>query len=602
MYFIQLILLTHTAAEITCEEERENTTVAPALEATPTKDEQCPPWFFYNATTTQCECYSDPRLDGIIRCTSQTALLRFGFCTTFERDQGFFVARCNYFNPKVYDTTDDNYIILPQNRSELNGYMCDPLNREGRVCSQCMDGFGPAVFSTVPTCSNCKDAWYGIPVYLFLEFVPITIFYFIVVIFRINVTSAPMLAFVIFSQVTVGTLQSQTNNVLLNSTPAFYYITIVSTFYGIWNLDFLRFNVFPPFCVSPNIKPVHITYLACVSAIYPICLTVLIWIAITLHSKNNKLLVWSWNKLNKHFLKYITFVKDEEFGHNTMIDVIATFVLLSYAKLLFVSNRIFSYTTSYNLNVTTLTTNRLYQFDPSIEYFGREHIPFALLSAGLFLTTIVPITLLLSLYPIKKFRSLLYNTVPSKRLMVSINIFADKFFSSYKNDVDRKKDKRGFIGLYFILRIVVLFLQQDRIIFIAVIYVCGGMVVALARPYRRAYMNIIDPLIIFNIGIITVFVNKLSEEDNQSFLIIIYQTCAGILVVLPLLGLIIVILYKLIDKERKNHYFYKMIRKCLRNTSAAEAAADTEDVNRDDNSIELPDRIVHPEQYVHGLH
>ena len=70
-------------------------------------------------------------------------------------------------------------ILLPRNFSMLNDYMCTPINRKGTTCSECIEGFGPAVMSpgySIP-CSRCTSDWYVVPVYLFLEFVPVTVFY-----------------------------------------------------------------------------------------------------------------------------------------------------------------------------------------------------------------------------------------------------------------------------------------------------------------------------------------------------------------------------------------------------------------------------------------
>ena len=96
------------------------------------------------------------------------------------------------------------YVQLPDNISELNDYMCGPMNRKGRVCSECIDGFAPSVTSIGYECSNCTDTWYGVPLYLFLEFVPITMFYLAVLVFQISVTSAPMTCCVMYSQLIVS--------------------------------------------------------------------------------------------------------------------------------------------------------------------------------------------------------------------------------------------------------------------------------------------------------------------------------------------------------------------------------------------------------------
>ena len=82
--------------------------------------------------------------------------------------------------------------------------MCGPMNRKGRLCNECIEGFGLSIRSLGLVYSSCTGAWYGIPLYLFLEFIPLTAFYVIILLFRVNVTSAPMVAFVIFGQVIVS--------------------------------------------------------------------------------------------------------------------------------------------------------------------------------------------------------------------------------------------------------------------------------------------------------------------------------------------------------------------------------------------------------------
>jgi hypothetical protein len=67
-------------------------------------------------------------------------------------------------------------MVLPRNLSQLNDYMCSPLNRKGHLCSECADGFGPSVTSYGYTCVNCTGAWYrDVPLFLLLELTPITI-------------------------------------------------------------------------------------------------------------------------------------------------------------------------------------------------------------------------------------------------------------------------------------------------------------------------------------------------------------------------------------------------------------------------------------------
>lgn len=148
------------------------------------KEDLCSPWFFYNTVTKHCECYHSPSSDSIVSCTEQGALLKYGFCMTHEKGWGTFVSQCQYFEVKGHNVSENpGFITLPDNVSELNEYMCGPMNRNGLVCSKCVENFGPSFTFFGYSCSDCTNAWYSIPLYLVLEFVPITLFYLIVLFF-----------------------------------------------------------------------------------------------------------------------------------------------------------------------------------------------------------------------------------------------------------------------------------------------------------------------------------------------------------------------------------------------------------------------------------
>ena len=314
---------------------------------------ECPPWFYYNTTTKTCECYSSPSTDHIVKCREKGALLKLGYCMTYEEGSGFHVGVCNSVETDSLEITTDNYVILPNNVSALNDYMCGPMNRQGPICSQCDDGFGLAVFSIGHQCTNCDGVWYGVPLYLFIEFIPITVFYFLVMLLHINLTSAPMVAFVFYSQVAVSTFSTMVSNRLVfNSTIIYNFLNILVSFYGIWNLDFFRF-IIPPFCVSPQIKPIHINFLLYISAIYPLFLIAMSWTTINLYSRNFKPVVWLWNKLKQIFCNCRCLNVDRD-AMKTMIDVFATFFLLSYAKLVFACLRTLSYGRSLTLKIVSL--------------------------------------------------------------------------------------------------------------------------------------------------------------------------------------------------------------------------------------------------------
>ena len=358
---------------------------------------------------------------------------------------------CNYRIGEDHNITADKmYIKLPINITELNDYMCAPLNSKGLACSECIDGFGRSILSQEFRCSDCTNAWYGVPLYLFMEFVPITIFFFIILFFQISMTSAPMLAYVFYSQIGVSTLLRLQNN----SFEAGYttnFISIVITFYGFWNLDFFRY-VLPPFCVSPKLQRIHVVTLYYISTFYPLCLIGITWFSIKLYTCDIKLITWLWKKL-KQSLSNFNSIKFK--GNYSLIDVFATFFLLSYAKLIFTTFSISAYGITYNLNNSTLVSTFHVETDPSIAFFSKEHLPFIIISIAIFLVAVNPLTLLLALYPVQGFRSVLFKCPLRNHTKASLNIFVEKFYSCYRDGLNGGRDMRSLASLYFYLRLII---------------------------------------------------------------------------------------------------------------------------------------------------
>ena len=117
------------------------------------------------------------------------------------------MARCPYLKMKMHAygvaCNDPLYIILPNNISKLNDYMCGPMNRKGFLCSECIDRFSPSFTSPdYMACSNCTASrYYGVPLFILTEIVPITLFYLTFLLFQVNVTSSPMTCYIFYSQV-----------------------------------------------------------------------------------------------------------------------------------------------------------------------------------------------------------------------------------------------------------------------------------------------------------------------------------------------------------------------------------------------------------------
>ena len=166
----------------------------------------CPSVWF--AATHNCQCIRDLHLncEGKITYTDTRHILTYDF-----NKEAISAIKIRHKYLKGYNVTvtkDGSYrLLLPNNISELNQYMCGPLNRKNYLCSDCKSGYGPAIISESASCANkcysCKDTWYNVLLYLSLSFIPPTVFYLLILVFKVRLTSASMTCFIIYSQLMV---------------------------------------------------------------------------------------------------------------------------------------------------------------------------------------------------------------------------------------------------------------------------------------------------------------------------------------------------------------------------------------------------------------
>ena len=595
MFLSLTLTLLVCLGEASNENETFRTTSTPKLQL---QENQCPPWFFYDAGSEKCECYMSSDTDNLVRCTDQGALLKYGQCMTYEEGEGLFIGRCQSFeiNGHNVSTTSPGYITLPDNVSELNDYMCRPMNRKGIVCSECAEGFGPSLTFYGFSCANCTGAWFGIPLFLFLEFVPITVFYLIILIFQLGLTSSPFTAFVLFSQFAVTAVTAVFGPYSFESSPVTHYFNAVLTFYGFWNLDFFRY-VISPFCISPNLKIIHVVFLDYISAFYPLILISLTWVCIELHSRNFKIFVWTWSKVDQCFLKRI---KRE--SKSTIIDVFSTFLLLSYTKII----KIFVDTVEpdFVLNMNNLPVRRVLLVDPSIEWLGQENLPYMVASICLFLVLIFPPIVLLAFYPTKLFRSLLLKCSSGGHTRAALNIFVEKFYDSYRDGLEGGRDMRGLASLYFILRIFVYLISiAERYLLYNAMLIGGiALFLALIQPYKKTYMNVMDTVLLAILSFTLIMFDLYFRESFGSSAALFYALNIGLVGSFPMWGFFGYIVYKIIPFRRISKFLkkkfphWKIPCKKTKDKESVENTQHSVDLHKVDDP-QLPDRMVNPAYY-----
>jgi len=134
---------------------------------------------------------------------------------------------------------------------------------------------------------------------------------------------------------------------------------------GTWT--FFRYFI-PPFCVSQNLKNIHVLALQYVSAFYPLLLIALTYTCVELHGPNFRpiIIVWLW----KPFHRCCVNVRRRWDTKASIIDIFATFLLLSYSKLLFVSCFLLLRTKFYNADGKLVPgTLHVLLVDATVQFF-----------------------------------------------------------------------------------------------------------------------------------------------------------------------------------------------------------------------------------------
>ena len=542
----------------------------------------CPSWFIpINNSSDQCKC-GEPiyRPGRVVLCDPITnlTLVRISYCMDYnEEDDEVFVGGCPFINKK--GEVQGMYVKFQQNISELNPFLCSGLNRTGVMCSKCQEGLGTAIFSYSMQCLPCMSSGLGWTLYVFLATFPTTILFLVVLIFQCRcITSGPMNSYIFVCQLVVSTLNNQPSvvNLFASTSPFSLMLRVFFTIYGIWNLDFFR-SLIPPFCVSDQIGPLHVIILEYVVAFYPLLLTVIVYICIQLHARDCWLIVCLCRVFCKCFSSCRQRWRRQWDPFASLVHTFAAFLLLSYCKILVISLQLLSYTQLHLPTGGTISPPMRVYHDPSLEWFGEKHLPFALPAIFILCIFVLLPALFLLLYPVKIFRKCLGCC---GRRLLALHAFADVFQGCYKNGTNDTRDCRYFAGFYLVLRIVLLSAIYGGSIFgfygmiSAVCLVTSSLLFLLFRPYKgSSWLNIWDSIAFSLFAFVAIYVTYFMYIASVPIQIV------EVMGVVPLLYLMIYVIYRLVVWMKTLQIFKKKHKNQL--------IPETEE----------PDRLTHPEDY-----
>ena len=540
----------------------------------------CPPWYFFNGTA--CECGND--VNGVVYCNPDmnfTFLLNC-YCMTYDNFTdtivlGMCIYNCFNSRNNTAELPHSEYHLLPQNVDDLNDAMCKHFNRRGQLCSRCKQGFFIPAYSYSLHCIRCTYRSYNSIKYIVIALGPLTLFFFIVITFRISVTLPPLLILVQvchtlsapqFVRIFVAQVESDNS---LELTVAHVLISL----YGIWNLDFFR-TLLPPICLQlSTLQTIALDYII---AFYPLVLVVFTYILVELHDRNFRPVVWLWKPFHRCFVC----IRRQWDIKTSVIDAFATFLVLSYLKFISVSTDLLMPTQLFDIHGKPLHMLYLYN-NATIEYFGKEHTPYAIMALTVLLFVVILPLVLLVLYPCQCFQRCLTRC----RLRThALHTFMDAFQGCYKDGTNGTRDCRWFAAVYLGARLITYILYAltlNRFFYPLVIsmYLMIIIILIAVQPYSSPISNIVDPIVmIFGIlfGVFAFAVSTASPTLPRQFLKISYVLCF-ILYCVPLVYMSGAFLYRRVVKRRITQWCRP--NRCLHTELEAS----------------LADRLIHPEQY-----
>ena len=545
-------------------------------------DTDCLPWTECN--NTKCIC-KDFELMNNIRCDKDTLQLSVIRCHCVTLDnvtnqliQGNCIENCenNYYK--------SDYLSLPKNVSQLNQFMCEKRwNRTGRLCGKCLPGHSPLAYSFDVRCVKCPEENRNIWKYILVAFGPLTIFYFAIVFFKINVTSSHLHGYVIFSQIISTPAFTRVVKIYSqNHSESKVPIQIVGLMYGIWNLDFFRILDLD---ICLDVSTLTVLALDYAVAIYPLLLTVISYILIELHARNFRLVVILW----RPFRYLISLVRKNWDSKTTVIDAYATFFVLSYTKFFCVSADLLIPVRAYS--ITNNNSTWVLYNDATIEYFGSEHIPYAVLAITCSGLLIIATTFLL-FYQLKCYKNALNCCKIEGRI---IHVLMDSFQGCYKNGTDGTRDYRWFaamplVGIISLTLIYAMTLDGNANSYAVLITVILIVLTATIQPYKTHLSKYAKIDIIFWAFLAAIY-SMGNATDFPSLKSTVFLRVSNVLrvvaAIIPLIYMTCLTVYWMLSRMRKMNTLISRIR------------AWRQGYMNTDNGLEedLPDRIENPDRY-----
>ena len=441
--------------------------------------------------------------------------------------------------------TNETNLLLPNstNAGELDKLVCG--NRTGRMCAYCRKNYSTYYHTNYFDCGPYDKCNIGWLLYLVSEFIPITIFFLVIIIFNINFAAGTINGLIFYFQITEVSIQFASSFVPCSLTLS-RFREVYTFLVGIFNLKFFYHSDLS-FCLWHGAQTLDLFAITYVKIVYSLLLVFIIVFLLRCCSSRKM------QQCVPTLFGRKTDVK------SSIIHGLSGFLVLCYSESIRVSLLILTPATvrGHKQNIEVV------YYNGELEYFSGKHLPYAL-PALLFLIVLgLGPPLLLISYPLcyrifgqlkiseSKFVNVLCKCFPLERFKP----LYDSFQSSFKDEY------RFYSGLYFIYRLTILtaFPMTRNIttyyIVILIQFAVMFFLHAIAQPYKKRWHNLLDSFVFAYLLVIHVLIlfnyKRATERSNKNYTVSVVCKVLTPLYYLPLCVLIAICVARFIAKLRK---------------------------------------------------
>ena len=540
---------------------------------------QCPPGLHLNTDSNPtCVCrYNGVSVYHMIICggsRQQKALIVSGYWAGYighstPTPSSFYTAICPIGFCQYNTSSVKSLYPLPRSVSveDMDTFMC-ASSRSGVLCGECRKGHSTYYHSPTLECRENKLCEFGWLFYIMSELLPLTIFFAVMIVFNVKVTSGAANGFIFYCQV-VSTLVVSTYRKEKYLPSQLHILMEAYLFiYRCFNMEFFKHNRLS-FCFWKGATTLDIlvfTYITILYAFLLVMLTVVI-------------------------LKYCTCCLgcSQQKSTSYAIHGLSTFLIMCYVVCTRVSFQILTSSNPMGAMQAYIKRRRVF-YSGNHEYFDKHHIIYAIPASVCIVIIVIPPFLLLW-YPLgpkllqkcrlteSKGLKVLNTIVPIHRLQPLL----DSFQSCYRDNW------RFISGLYFLYRMAILAAFAGATGFdqfytsVQVILIGMTLLHAVAQPYKEWWHNVSDAslfAILSTVNALSVYIVSQQVRLNKIAInnILYASIFQLILVYTPLIVLLAYNIFRLIIIIRA---------KCRSRNNLTEA----------DELTDFPARLIYSDEY-----